>query len=97
MEIFQFLLHQKTHRRLRDELCDANRRGMGAVRCAEGVVHINVRKFRERFREFRIVRFFFGLETQILEQRHVAILHVRDDLLRHISNRVVTENDRMID
>ena len=64
---------------------------------AEGIVHVKIAELRQRFGELRIVRFFLRLETHILEQRHVAFVHVRDDRFRNLADRVVTENDRMID
>ena len=62
---------------------------------AEGVVHINFTEFGQRLGEFGVVRFFLRLKAQILEQRDVAVLHVLNDFLRNIANRVVTEDDRL--
>jgi len=37
------------------------------------------------------------LESQVLQECNVAGLHMLDDFLRHFANRVVTENDRLMD
>ena len=62
---------------------------------AEGVVDINFTEFGQRLREFGVVRFFLRLKAQILQQRHVTVLHVLNNFLRNIANRVVTEDDRL--
>ena len=97
VEILQFLFHQQAHGRFRDKLGDAGGAGVRAMRGAEGIVHIKIAEFCQRFGKFGIVRFFLRMETKILEQRHVALLHVRDNFFRHLADGVVTENDRMID
>src|SRR4029453_13948929 len=66
-------------------------------RRAECVVDVEIAKFRQRFREFRIVCFFLGLEADVLEQSDIAVLHMRNDFLRHFPNCVVAENDRLMD
>ena len=43
-------------------------RCVGPVRGAERVVHIQIGQRRELFRERRIVLFFFGVKSQILEK-----------------------------
>ena len=95
--MLDFFLHQESHRGLLDELRDAGRAGMRAMRRTEGVVHINVAEFGQRFGKLRIVRFFPRLKAKIFEQGHVAFAHVPDDFLRDRADRVVTENHRMID
>jgi hypothetical protein len=37
------------------------------------------------------------MEPDIFEQRDIALVHVRDDLLRDLANGVVAERDRVID
>ena len=96
-EKLQLLLHQEPHRRLLDEFRNAGGAGMGAMGCAESVVHINIAEPGERFRELWIVRFFPRLKTDILEERDVALLHVLNDFLGNGADCVVTKRDRMID
>src|SRR6266699_1841841 len=95
--MFQLFFHQDTHRRFRYEFCDAGCRGVGAMRCAKGVVHIKIAKFRERLREFWIVRFLFWLEADVLEQSDIATLHMTDDFFRHLTNRLMAENHWLMD
>ena len=65
--MLQLLLHQETHGRFRYEFCDASCRCMRTMRRAKRVVHIQIAEFRERFRKFRIVRFLFRLEPDVLK------------------------------
>src|SRR6266571_672237 len=95
--MFQLFLHQETHCRFRYEFCDARGRGVGAMRGAKGVVHIKIAEFRERLREFWIVRFLFRPEADVLEQSDIAILHMTDDFFRHLANRLLAENDWLMD
>src|SRR5438094_5651555 len=67
---------------------------MRAMSGAKSIVDVKIGETGERFGKIRIVRFFSGLESQVLEERHVAVLHVLYDFFRHVANRVVTENDR---
>ena len=70
---------------------------MRAVRGAKGIVHVKITQLGKRLGEFWIIRFLTGLKPNILEQRDIAVLHVVNDFLRHITNGVVTENDGMMD
>ena len=72
-------------------------RGVSAMGGAEGVVHVKIAQFGQRFGKFRIVRFFFRLEAQILQQGDIAVSHVGDDFLGNVADGVVAERDRMID
>ena len=49
---------------------DALDRRVRAVRRAERVVHVAIGQRRERLRERRVVLLLFGVEAQVLEQRH---------------------------
>src|SRR5438093_11955019 len=69
---------------------------MRAMSGAKSIVDVKIGETGERFGKIRIVRFFSGLESQVLEERHVAVLHVLYDFSRHVANRVVTENDRLM-
>ena len=95
--MLQLFLHQETHGRFRDEFCDAGCRCMRAMRRAKCVIHIKIAQFGQRFREFRIVRLLLRLEADVLEQGDIAILHVANDFFWHVPNRVVTENDGLVD
>src|SRR5438034_4089559 len=70
---------------------------MGTVGRTERIVYIKIAKFRERLREREIVRFFFRLKADVLEQGDIAALHMIDDFFWHFSNRVMTEYDRLMD
>ena len=70
---------------------------MRPVRRAESIVHIIVAKLCQRFGKHRIVRFFAGVKTQVLEQRDVARTKTGHNLFRIRANAVVTEDNRMID
>ena len=66
---------------------------MRPVRDAKCIVHIKIAKFGERLCKIPIVCFLAWLKADILEQRNVAALHVVNDFLRHIADRIPTEND----
>jgi hypothetical protein len=70
---------------------------MRTMRGAKSIVNVNISELRQRFSEPRIIRFFLGLEPEVLELDDIAIVHVRDDFLRRAADRVVAEYDRMID
>src|SRR5262245_455295 len=70
---------------------------MSSVRGSESVVHIQIAKLGQFFSESRIVRFFARIETNILEQCDVAILHSRNDFRRYFSGSFRTECNRMVD
>src|SRR4029077_17347294 len=70
---------------------------MRAVRGAKGIVHVKIGRLGKRFGEFWIIRFLTWVKPNILEQRDIAILHVVNDFLRHITSSVVAENDGMMD
>ena len=96
-EELQLLFHEQPHRGLRHVFCDARRGSMRAVRRAEGVVHIDVAQFGQRLGKSGVVRLLFRMETDILQQGHVARLHVGDDFFRDRPNDLVAEGDRVID
>src|SRR5512133_1712815 len=70
---------------------------MGPVRGAESIVDIEITQLGKGLGKFWIVRLLTWLKPNILEQRDIAVLHVLNDFLRHITNGVVTENDGMMD
>src|SRR4029453_7285045 len=69
---------------------------MRPVRGTESIVHIKIAQLGKRLGEFCIVRLLTWLKPNILEQGDIAILHVLNDFLRHITNGVVTENDGLM-
>src|SRR4029453_11728036 len=69
---------------------------MRPVRGAESIVHIKIAQLGKRLGEFWIVRLLIWLKPNILEQGGIAILHVLNDFLRHITNGVMTENDGLM-
>ena len=56
----------------RQELGDADGRGVRAVGRAEGVVDVDVGVRGELRRELRVVGLLLGVEAQVLEQEHLA-------------------------
>src|SRR6188472_1608962 len=70
---------------------------MRPVRGAESIVHVKITQLGKRLGEFWIVRLLARVETNIFEQRDIAVLHVLNDFLRHVTNGVVTENDGVMD
>src|SRR5207248_2883425 len=59
--------------------------------------YINLRESCERLRERLVVLFLACFKAHVFEQRHIAVFHVRDDLLRHFTDGVVAEDDGVID
>ncbi len=80
--------HQESGRALRDESCDSDRRGVGAMRRAEAVVHIDLFVARQFMREVAIVGFLFFVEAQIFEQDRIARLERLDHFAGVIANAV---------
>ena len=65
-------LHQEA-RVGRQELGDADRARVGAVRRAERVVHVQLRVVRELLRESRVVLLLRRVEPQVLEDEQLAV------------------------
>ncbi len=80
-EIIELLLHEQPGRRLLDELGDADRGSVGAVRRAEGVVHVVVGQLGKLVRKVLVIGFFFGVEAQVFEQQGMAFLQLRGHFL----------------
>ena len=72
LEVLELLFHQQTRGGGLQELDDADRRGMRAVRRAKGVVDVNVAQARQLLCERGIVLFLCGVIAQVLEQQHLA-------------------------
>ena len=67
---------------------------MSAMCGAEGVVHVNVGRLCEFFGEPRIVRLFFFVVADILQQQRVAWLQHADGLLDFLPDAIVHERHR---
>ena len=67
------------------------------MRGAKSVIHIKIAEFSECFRKFRVVCFLFRMEADVLKQSDIAVLHMIDDFFRHVANRLLAENDRLMD
>ena len=74
---------------MRDAFC----RSMGAMRAAEGVVHVDVAETGKLFREGRIVGFFFGVKAQIFEQQHLARFELSRKFERDLADAIGRECD----
>ena len=72
----------------RQELGDADRRGVGAMGGPEGVVDEDVGVGGERRREGRIVLLLLGVEAEVLEQQDLAWPQALDRVLGPDAERV---------
>ena len=71
-EMLQLLRHQHPGGGIRHVAHHADRRRVGPVRGAEGVVDVGVARGRQGSRERGVVGLFAGVEAQVLEQHHAA-------------------------
>ena len=78
--VVQFFFHQQTCGRLLNETRDTFGRRVGAMRTAEGVIDVNLAQRGKLRGKLRIVRLFFGMEAQVLEQQHLARLKLARQL-----------------
>src|SRR5215475_9493771 len=69
---------------------------MRPVRGAEGIIHVKISQLGERLGEFWIIRLFTRLKPNVFEQRNIAVLNVLNDFLRHVTDRVMTKNDGLV-
>ena len=79
-EILQLFLHQQPGRGLLHELGDAHGGGVRTMRRAERVIDVEVRELRQLLGEVLVVRFFLGVEAQVLQQQRLAFF----ELQRHL-------------
>ena len=68
----KFLVHEQAGSGLRDEVGDAFGGGVGAVRGAERIVHIDLAEHREFLGELGVVLLFFGVVAKIFEQQDLS-------------------------
>ena len=86
-------LHQETG--VRGQVVgDTDRRRVGAVCRAEGVIHEDLAIARERLRVFLLVRLLFRVEAQVLEHHHLARLEPRNRVPRADAQRVARDRHR---
>src|SRR5205807_4506473 len=80
---FEFLLDEEPDgaRLTLEGLGGAEGAGVLAVRGAEGVVHVHVAQLGKLLGEIRIILLLFLMETEILQQKDLAILEVIGRLL----------------
>ena len=71
--------------------------GMGAVGGGEGIVHIEVAIGSQSGGEVGAVLFLVLVETGVLQQQHVAVLHGGNGTGRSLANAVGAEGDRAAD
>ena len=90
-EIIKLLLHQESRGGFADKLRNPSGRCMRAVCGAEGVIHIKIGELRKRSSEAFVVCFFFGMETQILEQQSLPALQPSREFFRLDSNTIRRE------
>ena len=96
-EILQFLFHQQPGRRARQRLRDRFNRRVRPMRRAKRIVHVQIGERGEGRRELRIVLFFFGMESEVLEQDDAARAPscLLDRALRDVTDAVVGESHRL--
>ena len=73
-QVFELFLHQQSRRAGGKVVSDALRGGVGAMRGTKRVVHVNLGERGQLLRKLRHVLFFLGMEAQVFEQQHVAVL-----------------------
>ena len=66
---------------------------MGAMRCAEGVIDINVGNLGEFFCKCRIIGFFFFVITDIFEQKHIAVFHGGNGFFDFLADTIIHKSD----
>ena len=72
---------------------DAFRRGMGAVRGREGVVHVDIPQFREGGGEGGVVLLLTRMETGVFQQDNLVLAHLGDGCLGQIADAFGDEGD----
>jgi hypothetical protein len=92
-EVGELLFHEQAGGRLGDEVGDAFGGGVGAVGCAEGVVHVDVAESSELLGEGWVVGFFFWVEAEVFKQQGLARLEVAGQLDGHGADAVGGEGD----
>ena len=92
-EELHLALHQEAHPLGGDELGDPGRRGVRAVRGAEGVVDVDVGVAGQRARERLVVGLLGRREAQVLQQRHRAGAQIVDHLAGAVAHRLVGQRD----
>ena len=90
---FELRRHQATRAGGQD-LGDTDRRGMGAVRRREGIIHINFAKRRHGSGQFAIVLFLARVETGVLQQQNLALLQPCYGSLRGAADAIAGEFHR---
>src|SRR6266852_4430228 len=78
---------------LRDVAHHPHRRGVRAVHGAERVVHVDVRDGGELAGEVLVVLLLLRVEAEVLEQEHLSLAQVGDELADSVPHAVVGEDD----
>ena len=92
-EELQLAQHEEAGALDRHVLDHARRRGVRAVRGAEGVVHVDLGVGGERAAEGVVVVLLAGVEAQVLQHRHLPVAQVGHHLARPVAHRLVGEDD----
>src|ERR1022692_353229 len=90
-QIPQLFLHKQASRRLRHELRNTHSGCLPPMRRAERIIHVEVRQASQLLGELLVVRFFFGVKPQILQQQGLTLFQLRGHLLRLRSHAVGPE------
>src|ERR1043165_2214603 len=91
-KIIELFLHQKARGGGLHKFRYARGGSMRAMRGAKRVVHIRIAERCELAREIIVVPFLFRMETEILEQKDLAILQRRDFLFGRRPDAIVRQS-----
>ena len=95
--MLELVCHQEAGPCIRDVGDDADRRGVGAVRRAERVVHVEVRELCKSRRERGVVLLFLGMEPEILQEYHPTRMDSGHSLARWGADAIGREPDRLLE
>src|SRR5947209_5620364 len=66
------------------------------MRSAKGIVDIKITQGGELARETLIVRFLFGVKSEVFQQQALSILRTMDHLFHFITDTIRREVDRLV-
>src|SRR5439155_6019750 len=94
-ERLELAFQEKSRSTIDEERRDAGDRGMRPVRRAKGVVDVGVRQPPELAAEPWVVRLFAWIETEILQQEHIAVGEAPREPLRLGADDRLGESHRL--
>src|SRR5215831_17224166 len=94
-ETLEFLFHQQTGCAGMNYVRDAFHRGVGAMRGAKSIIHIDLGERPKPRRKGRVVLLLFGMEAQVLKHERPAVLKRRCLLLSLWADAIAGEVYRL--